>query len=71
MNRLPSQLLKKIKSKNVVNIETLPLLEKKKIKYKLETIKTREVENKLKLSHKDEWFENMIHDKRDRDLFLL
>ena len=31
----------------------------------------KEHDSKLKLSHNDEWFDSMIHDTRERDLFLL
>lgn len=71
MNRVTRQILKKIKPKNIVNIETLPLLNKKKIKSELKAVKIKELDSKLKLSHKDEWFDSMIHDKRERDFFLL
>ena len=71
MNRVTSQLFKKIKPKNIVNIETLPLLDEKKIKSELKAVKIKELDSKLKLSYKDEWFDSMIHDKRDRDSFLL
>ena len=71
MNRVSSQILKKIKPKNIVNIETLPLLDKKKIKSELKAIQIKKLDSKLKLSHKDEWFDSMIHDTRERDLFLL
>lgn len=71
MNKVTSQILKKIKPKNIVNIETLPLLNKTKIKSELKAVKIKELNSKLKLSHKDEWFDSMIHDKRDRDSFLL
>ena len=71
MNRVTSQIFKKIKPKNIVNIETLPLLDKKNIKSELKAVKIKELDSKLKLSHKDEWFDSMIHDKRERELFLL
>ncbi len=71
MNRVSGQIFKKIKPKNIVNIETLPLLDEKKIKSELKAVKIKELDSKLKLSYKDEWFDSMIHDKRDRDSFLL
>ncbi len=76
MNRVSGQIFKKIKPKNIkpkniVNIETLPLLDKKKVKSELKAVQMKELDGKLKLSYKDEWFDSMIHDTRERDLFLL